>query len=174
MKYSDLGLRKKDNVKIVKIGEAEIQVLQYLPIEDKIDLIDIALQNAKENGIYDEMKLDMYFNLYLVFMYTNLEFSDEERADLAKLYDELESNGIFLDIIEAIDQDEYNNLIDYLEIMKENNQIYMTSAAALLQSFIQDLPQNAATAAEIVDNFDKEKYKEVVEFAQSANGGRPI
>lgn len=174
MKYSDLGLRKKDNVKTVKIGEAEIQVLQYLPIEDKIDLIDIALQNAKENGIYDEMKLDMYFNLYLVFMYTNLEFSDEERADLAKLYDELESNGIFLDIIEAIDQDEYNNLIDYLEIMKENNQVYMTSAAALLQSFIQDLPQNAATAAEIVDNFDKEKYKEVVEFAQSANGGRPI
>lgn len=174
MKYSDLGLRKKDNVKTVKIGEAEIQVLQYLPIEDKIDLIDIALQNAKENGIYDEMKLDMYFNLYLVFMYTNLEFSDEERADLAKLYDELESNGIFLDIIEAMDQDEYNNLIDYLEIMKENNQVYMTSAAALLQSFIQDLPQNAATAAEIVDNFDKEKYKEVVEFAQSANGGRPI
>lgn len=174
MKYSDLGLRKKDNVKTIKIGEAEIQVLQYLPIEDKIDLIDIALQNAKENGIYDEMKLDMYFNLYLVFMYTNLEFSDEERADLAKLYDELESNGIFLDIIEAMDQDEYNNLIDYLEIMKENNQIYMTSAAALLQSFIQDLPQNAATAAEIVDNFDKEKYKEVVEFAQSANGGRPI
>ena len=107
-------------------------------------------------------------------MYTNLEFSDEERADLTKLYDELESNGIFLDIIEAMDQDEYNNLIDYLEIMKENNQVYMTSAAALLQSFIQDLPQNAATAAEIVDNFDKEKYKEVVEFAQSANGGRPI
>lgn len=174
MKYSDLGLRKKDSVKTVKIGEAEIQVLQYLPIEDKIDLIDIALQNAKENGIYDEMKLDMYFNLYLVFMYTNLEFSDEERADLAKLYDELESNGVFLDIIEAMDQDEYNNLIDYLEIMKENNWVYMTSAAALLQSFIQDLPQNAATAAEIVDNFDKEKYKEVVEFAQSANGGRPI
>lgn len=174
MKYSELNLSRKNEIKTIKIGEAEIQVLQYLPIEDKIDLIDIALQNAKENGIYDEMKLDMYFNLYLVFMYTNLEFSDEERADLAKLYDELESNGIFLDIIEAMDQDEYNNLIDYLEIMKENNQVYMTSAAALLQSFIQDLPQNAATAAEIVDNFDKEKYKEVVEFAQSANGGRPI
>ena len=174
MKYSELNLSRKNEIKTIKIGEAEIQVLQYLPIEDKIDLIDIALQNAKENGIYDEMKLDMYFNLYLVFMYTNLEFSDEERADLTKLYDELESNGIFLDIIEAMDQDEYNNLIDYLEIMKENNQVYMTSAAALLQSFIQDLPQNAATAAEIVDNFDKEKYKEVVEFAQSANGGRPI
>lgn len=174
MKYSELNLSQNTDVNFVKIGDTEIEVLQYLPIEDKIDLIDIALQNAKENGIYDEMKLDMYFNLYLVFMYTNLEFSDEERADLAKLYDELESNGVFLDIIEAMDQDEYNNLIDYLEIMKENNQVYMTSAAALLQSFIQDLPQNAATAAEIVDNFDKEKYKEVVEFAQSANGGRPI
>ncbi|MBR3673899.1 MAG: hypothetical protein IKN65_06445 [Clostridia bacterium] len=103
MKYSELNLSQNTDVNFVKIGDTEIEVLQYLPIEDKIDLIDIALQNAKENGIYDEMKLDMYFNLYLVFMYTNLEFSDEERADLAKLYDELESNGVFLDIIEAMD-----------------------------------------------------------------------
>lgn len=174
MKYSDLNLKRKDEIKTLLIGETEIQVLQYLPVEDKIDLIDIALQNAKEDGIYNEIKLDMYFNLYLVFMYTNLEFSDEERADLAKLYDELESNDILSKVIAAMDESEYHNLVDYLRLIKLDNQRFYSSAAALLQSFIQDLPKNAQAAKDIVDNFDKEKYKEVVQFAQYANGNRPL
>ena len=58
--------------------------------------------------------------------------------------------------------------------MQEANENYRHSAAALLQTFIQDMPKNAAAAAEIVNNFDKEKYKNVVDFAKSANGNRPI
>lgn len=174
MKYFDLKLKINKNYNMAKIGNTEIEVLQYLPIEDKIDLIQIALQKSKENGIYNEMKLDMYFNLYLIYMYTNLEFTDEEKADEFKLYNELESNNIIISVIGAMEEHEYDNLIEYLKIMKKNNEKYMNSAAALIQTLIQDMPRNAAAAAEIVDNFDKEKYQNVIDFARSANGNRDI
>ena len=175
MKYSDLNLRVNKETAIIKINDnTEIEVLQYLPIEDKIDLIQIALQKSLENGIYNEVKLDMYFNLYIVYMYSNLEFTDEEKEDEFKLYNELQSNNIIAHVIAGMDEGEYDCLLDYLKTMQEANEMYRSSAAALLQSFIQDMPKNAAAAAEIVDNFDKEKYKNVIDFAKSANGNRPV
>lgn len=175
MKYSDLNLKINTETTVVKINDnTEIEVLQYLPVEDKIDLIQIALQKSLENGIYNEIKLDMYFNLYIVYMYSNLEFTDEEKEDEFKLYNELQSNDIIVHVIAGMDEGEYDCLLDYLKSMQENNESYKKSAAALFQTFIQDMPKNAAAAAEIVDNFDKEKYKNVIDFAKSANGNRPI
>ena len=175
MKYSDLNLKINTETTVIKINDnTEIEVLQYLPVEDKIDLIQIALQKSLENGIYNEIKLDMYFNLYIVYMYSNLEFTDEEKEDEFKLYNELQSNDIIAHVIAGMDEGEYDCLLDYLKSMQENNESYKKSAAALFQTFIQDMPKNAAAAAEIVDNFDKEKYKNVIDFAKSANGNRPI
>lgn len=174
MNYSDLKLKINQKTNATIINDKEIEVLQYLPIEDKIDLIQIALYKSREGGIYNEMKLDVYFNLYLVYMYTNLEFTDEEKEDEFKLYNELQSNNVFINVIGAMEEDEYDALLNYLMEMKSNNISYSHSAAALLQTVIQDLPKNAATAAEIVDNFDKEKFENVVNFAKAANGQREI
>ena len=175
MKYSDLKLKIKTETSIVKINDnTEIEVLQYLPIEDKIDLIQIALQKSLENGIYNEIKLDMYFNLYIVYMYSNLEFTDEEKEDEFKLYNELQSNDIIVHVIAGMEDGEYDCLLDYLKSIQEANEVYRTSVAALLQSVIQDLPKNAAAAAEIVDSFDPKKYQNVVDFAKAANGQRNI
>lgn len=172
MKYSDLNLSINNDTVTTQTPFGDIEVRKYLPVEDKIDLIEIALQKSEENGIYNEMKLAMYFNLYIVYMYTDLEFTDEEKADEYKLYNELESNNIIISVLGALD--EYEELFHYLNIMKDIKMRYKTSAAAMVQTFVQDMPRNAAAMSEIVDNFDKEKYKEVVEFAKYANGGRPI
>lgn len=172
MKYTDLKLSINNEYNIVQFEGLQIKILQYLPIEDKIDLIEIALQRSEENGIYNEMKLDMYFHLYMVYMYTDLEFSEEEKQNEIKLYNELCSNRVIQTVIHAVD--EYNELFDYLNIMKESNFKYKNSVSALLQTFIQDMPKNAEAAAKIVDSFDKEKYKEVIDFAKYANGDRSI
>ena len=65
-------------------------------------------------------------------------------------------------------------LFHYLDIIKNNFIQYRMSIAGILNTFIQDMPKNAEAMSEIVDNFDKEKYKEVIDFARYANGGRPI
>lgn len=174
MNYSQLNLKINNKKNTFKIQDQWVEVAQYLPIKDKVDLIDIALQRAETTTGYNELLLEMFFNLNIVFMYTNLEFSAEELDDLEKLYDELESNGVILDVIGAMEDDEYNCLLDNLELMKENNLRFKGSTSALLQSIIADLPKNAEAAAEIVNNFDPEKYQAVLDFAKAANGGRPI
>lgn len=160
--------------KTVKLNSLEVKVLQYLPISDKIDIIQIALQKSEENGIYNELLLDMYFHLHIIFCYTDLEFSEEDLSDLMALYDRLESHGFINEIMNAMDKNEYGNLVDYLEMMKKNKLKYQNTAAAVIRGIIQDLPKNAAAAKEIIDQFDPNKYPEVLNFAKAANGGRDI
>ena len=131
----------------VKIGEPlEVNVKKYLPISDKIDLIQIALQKAEEDGIYNEMKLDMYFHLNIIYLYTDIEFTDEDKEDEMALYDILESNDIINEILGVLEDDEYNVLKEYLIEMKNESLQYKNTAAAVLTRIIQDLPKNAAAA----------------------------
>ena len=174
MLYKDLNLKVKDQIETISIQGQDINILQYLPVRDKNDLVQIALQNSRENGVINEIKLEIYFNIYIVYFYTDLIFSDEEKADPGQLYDELQSNGILTRILGAMNQDEYNNLVDYLERMRAAQDTYETSAAGIIKMFVQDLPKNATEAAELLKNVDLSKYEQVNRFAEAANGGRPI
>lgn len=174
MLYKDLGLKMNDQTKTISIKGQNINILQYLPIRDKKDLIEIALQESKENGIVNDIKLEVLFNMYIVFFYTDLYFSDEEKDDIYQLYDELESNGILTRILGAINDDEYKYLIGYLDTVKETRESYDKSAAGVIKMFIQDLPRNATAAADLLKDVDLSKFEQVNKFAEAANGGRPI
>ena len=118
--------------------------------------------------------MDMYFHLYLVYLYTNLTFTEKQREDEFKLYDTLKSNGLMDAVITAIPEEEYKMLYDYLVEESQKRMKAMRSAVGLIQSIINDLPAQAQAAADIVNSFDKEKYQNVVDFAKAANGGREI
>lgn len=172
--FANMKLKTSLDTNICKYKDTEIEVLQYLPIDDKYDLVMITLQKSYEDGIYNAMKVDMYFHLYIVYLYTNINFSEKQKEDETKLYDTLKSNGLLDAIIDTMDEDEYNELYRYTEdimrdLLKKNR-----SVTALISKFIDDLPKNAEAAQRIVDNFDKEKYQEVINFAKAANGGRPV
>ena len=77
--YANLKLKTKYEIKTFNFNNTEIEVKQYLPIEDKYDLVMITLQKAEENGIYNALKLDMYIHLHLVYMYTNLSFIEKQK-----------------------------------------------------------------------------------------------
>ena len=172
--YANLKLKTKDEIKTFNFNNTEIEVKQYLPIEDKYDLVMITLQKAEENGIYNALKLDMYFHLHLVYMYTNLSFTEKQKENEMKIYDTLESNGFIDKMIEIIPEEEYNALFTFMDEIMLNTLNYTNTAGAVIQSIINDLPKNAKIAKDIVDSFDKEKYHQVIEFAKAANGNRPI
>lgn len=175
MNYKDLNLHTDNDMYFIEVQGKKINIKKYLPINDKKDLIEITLQKAEQaDGTYNEILIDMYFNLHLVYLYTDIVFTDEDREDEMKLYDELESSGLLERILDKIPDEEYNTLMDYLKAMRKEISSYKHSAAAMVQKLIVDLPKNAEAAAKIVQNFNPEKYKEVVDFAQHANGDRPI
>ena len=175
MKYSDLNLSIYDNTVNISITpDCDINVLMYLPIEDKNDIIHLALQNSEENGTYNLLKLKMYFEMYIMYLYTDMEFTLEEKGDPVALYDILKSTGIIESVIDAIPGSEYTYLKSMLEETMKMKLKHRNTIAAVLNSFIENLPKNAEEAMDIVNKFNPEDFQQVLAFAKAANGGREI
>ena len=107
-------------------------------------------------------------------MYTNISFTEKQREDEFKLYDTLKSNGFYEKFFQVINEDEYNELFEQLNAIKNASFKNKRSVAGLVSGLIDDLPANAEAAAKIVESFDPNQFKAVVDFARYANGGRDI
>ncbi len=172
--YANMKLKPVTSTHKFEWNGNEIEVLDYLPIEDKYDLIMITLQNLLENGYYNPIKIDEFFHLHLIYMYTNINFTEKQKEDEHKLYDSLKSNGLIDAFIEQMNEFDYSELFNMLDDTKRELTNYKRSTSALIQSLVVDLPKQAEAAKQIVDSFDAEKYQNVINFAKAANGGRDI
>ena len=174
LNYKDLNISKKNILKTFKWGEQEVEILSYLPIEDTYSVVMITLQKSFENGYYNPIKLDMFYHLNLVYVYTNIVFSDEDRADESKLYDELVSSGFMAEFLNNLDERAYAEMQEDIENIAKMDMENRKSIGVAATRFIEDLPANVEKMKEIVDSFDPKEYQAVLDFAKAANGGRPI
>ena len=172
--YANMKLKTNTTVNTFEFCGQKIEVLKYLPAADKYDLLMITLQKSLEGNIYNEFKLNLFFELNLVYMYTNISFTEKQREDEFKLYDTLRSNGFFELFYEALDDKEYEELFDQIAELKTTMEKSKNSVAGVIANIIEDLPANAEAAAKIVENFDPSQFQAVVDFARYANGGRDI
>lgn len=175
MKFNDLQISIKDFKSVITIGDKEVEVKQYIPIEQKINLIQIALQQSgDENGFINDILFDAYFNLYVVFFYSNLEFTDDQKENALNTYDILQSNGLIGEIEAGIPKHEFDELLEFAGTYLEETRKYRVSTVAVINSIINQLPQQMEQVGEIINNFDPTKYQAVIDFATAANGGRNI
>ena len=172
--YANMKLKMNTDVNTFDFCGQKVEVLKYLPAQDKYDLLMITLQKSLENGIYNDFKLNFYFELNLVYMYTNISFTEKQREDEFKIYNNLKSNGFFELFYQALDENEYNELFTQLNTIRKEKTKENRSITSIINKFINDLPSNAEAAAKIVENFNPEQFKNVMEFAKYANGGRDI
>lgn len=172
--YTNLKLKLNNEIKEIEFNGQKIEVLQYLPIEEKYSLVNITLQKAREGAIFNPIKLDVYFHLNLIYLYTNINFTDKQREDEFKLYDLLLSSGLLDQIIEAIPSEEYDYICEQIDNLEEDLLNFDNTLASLVRNIIENLPLQAEEMQKIVDNFDQEKFQNVLNFAKAANGGREI
>ena len=172
--YANMKLKTNTTVNTFQFCGQKIEVLNYLPAADKYDLLMITLQKSLEGNIYNEFKLNLFFELNLVYMYTNISFTEKQREDEFKLYDTLKSNGFFELFYETMNEDEYNDLFEQITALKTTMEKSRGSVAGIIANLIEDLPANAEAAAKILESFDPQQFKEVIDFARYANGGRDI
>lgn len=166
MKFSDI---EKVNVELIeiKLGAETFHVTPYLSISNKYDIVMDTLAEAEEpDGFINEVKLDMFLHLNLVYQYTDIEFAEEDKQNPYELYDVLETTGIITNVVGAIGE-EYQIILDYL--LKSQNKIiaFNNSVTGAFKSLVHMLPEGAAAMQEIMDNFDPEKYNEVMNFASA-------
>lgn len=173
LNYKDIKV-EKSKYKTINFNGIDIKVYQYIMAQDMLDLINSVLQKSKENGYFSPFKVDLYTHLNIVYLVTDITFSQEDREDELALYDQLESSGLMQMIINALPANYYQSILSFVEETINRIQDYNKTTAAVLNALIQDLPQNAEAAMNFVNSFDPNKYEAVKKFAEAANGGRDI
>lgn len=134
-----LKLTPKENVHTITWNEQEIEVKQYISIEDKLNMISEVLNAAAdENKFYNPGKIDMFFALKTIDYYTNISITDKQKENPVKLYDNFISSGFYTDVFHAIPEDEIGYV--YKVMMETVDQIYKynNSAYGILDAMNND------------------------------------
>lgn len=139
IEFKSLNLKRNDSIRVIKINDNEIEVKQYLPIEDKIDLVQIALQQAETDFGYNAMLVDVYFYLYIVYFYSNIKFTDEEKEQPLELFDILSSNGVISAVAAAIPSEEFEDIKEYIDTQLEMSSKFKSSSLYLFNIVIDKI-----------------------------------
>ena len=172
--FNDMKLILNKSLKIIKINGIDVAVKQYLPAEDKNAILEIAMQQADQGTILNTFNLDAIFHVYLVLKYTDINFSDEDKQDILKLYDILDSNNVIDAVVAAIPAEEYNTLRDNLLEMTEHYLTYRNSARALVEQFSFFAPNAFEKMKDISKEIDIDKLQQIVQLADKTGMNNKI
>ena len=138
--FSKLKCKINDTEVPIQIGEEIIMIKQYLPIQDKLQLIGRVVELAHEQdcNFSNPVKSAVIRDLEVVFAYTNLSFTDKQKEDFPKLYDQLFSSGVLAKILAAIPETEYNAITKGLTDSLEGIYKYQNSVLGLLDAIGTD------------------------------------
>ena len=149
--FSKLNIKKVNNkVKNIQFNDIEIEVKQYLPIQDKLTIIGNAINNAADgNRFVNPAKLDMYTTLEVLYAYADISFTEKQREDSAKLYDLVISSGLVDEIYKAIPEQELNTI--YTNVMRVAESMYaqMNSVYGIMENIAQDYANTSMEATDI-------------------------
>ena len=148
--FTKLGLKKIEDTKNITICDQVIEVKQYLPISDKINIITNVIENsADDNNFANPVKVEVFANLEIIYAYTNISFTDKQKGDPTKLYDLLEENGIIAEVIAAIPENEYALLLGWIDETIEAFYTYRNSVMGIMEQISADYSNLSLDATEI-------------------------
>ena len=134
--FSKLNKIKSIPAIIKTFNEQEIEIKQYLPLEDKVTLMGdvIAQAGNREEGFFNIVKLETYFRIEIIRAYTNISFTEKQLDDTTKLYDAIVLNDIWAFVEDNIPDSELDYIWDnILELAREITN-YNHSALGILKT----------------------------------------
>ena len=170
--FSKLKCKVNEEIKTISFNDETIEVKQYLPVQDKLSLIGrvIELAHDQDHNYSNPVKADVFRDLEMVFNYTNISFTDKQKEDIPKLYDQLVSSGLMDAIMKAIPEEErsdisigvydsiesvykyQNSVLGVLDAIKADYGDMNINIDKMIEAF-KDSPENLGTLREVLDNF---------------------
>ncbi len=133
LSFTKLGLAHNKAVNTINYNGQDIEIKQYLPVNDKLALISNVINlSADENNFANPVKVSVYAVLEIIETYTNISFTEKQKEDPCKLYDLLVGNGLSTKIMEAIPQVELAELLTGIEDSIEAVYKYRNSVMGIL------------------------------------------
>ena len=145
-----LGLKVNQDVKNIEFNEQIIEVKQYLPINEKLELISSVINSAAdENNFSNPVKENVFLTLEILYHYTNINFTDKQKEDPVKLYDLVVSSGLVNKVTDLIPEEELDEVINGVAQSVKAIYTYRNSALGILESISQDYSALNLDATEI-------------------------
>lgn len=137
--FSKLGVKVNQEVKTITWNDQTIEVKQYLPVNNKLELISRVINlSADENNFANPVKVDIYFAIEVVDAYTNISFTEKQKEDVCKLFDNITSSGLLAVIRDAIPEEEYGYLYHDINACVSAVYSYKNSVMGILENITTD------------------------------------
>ena len=134
-----LNLKVDESIKTLKFNEQDIEIKQYLSVNDKLELISTVInESADDLKFYNVGKLEIFKTIEIIKHYTNINFTDKQLEDVPKLYDLLVSSGLADEIINCIPEIETSWLDDVLMDTVNSIYKYQNSVFGILDAVTTD------------------------------------
>jgi len=171
--------------KVIKINEIDVEVKEYLSINEKGNFINEVIEYCfDEDGLYSSFKKDLFFDYCLVKYFTNL-FDNEEfginedgskYVNISERYDLImrPDFGIFNAIYFELPQEEISMLSEQinLEINEFKKRLESQNTFnSVIKSFLGEITEQMPNLIDTVKNFDPSKLKELQNLMEFANKG---
>ena len=134
-----LGLKVNQDIKTIEFNEQIIEVKQYLPVNEKLELISNVINSSHDdNNFANPVKVSIFTTLEIMYAYTNINFTDKQKEDPTKLYDTLMSSGLVSEVINAIPEAEYHEILCGVSDSIDAVYTYRNSVMGILDTISQD------------------------------------
>ena len=162
--FTKLGLSKNQDIKTIIWNEQSIEVKQYLSINDKLNLISNVINYAHDGNknFSNPIQVRVYTGLEVLYAYTNINFTEKQKEDTAKLYDLVKGSGLLDTVIENIPEKEYNNVINGIEDSIDAIYSYQNSILGILDTLKTDYSNLDFDASTIQEKLADPKNMELL------------
>ena len=150
--FAKFGLKIDQSVKKVVFNEQEFEVKQYLPLEDKLELIsEIVNQSIDDNNFVNPARVELFTVIEIVKNYTNIVFTEKQLENSLKLYDLIVSSGLGKVIRENMCSDEFDFITVTVDATIAEIYEYKNSVLGILENIQADYGDLKFEASEIYD-----------------------
>ena len=138
--FTKLGLTKNSDVSIVEWNGQQIEVKDYLPMSEKLELVSTIINNSiDDNGYYNPMRVYINTIIEVILTYTNISVTEKQKEDIVKLYDLFVSSGLSSKIIgETINPYEYQQIQKWIYETINSIYNYKNSVMGILDTISTD------------------------------------
>ena len=155
--FNKLKLTLNNITKTFNWNENIIEVKQYLPVNEKLDLIENTLKNSiDENGFINPAKQEIFFYLELVYHYTNVTFTETQKEKPDKLFDLLNYTKFIDKAVALIPEDEFHELFSFSERVGKYFEKSLTSLSSIFNNFNAKSAVQIPQIKEFLDSINKE------------------
>ena len=161
--FNKLGLKKTEEIEVIEWNEQKIEVKQYLPIEDKLDMIaNIINQSADYNGYYNPARIYIFTILEMIDYYTNISLTEKQKADVFKTFDLFVNSGLSAAIFDKINPYEYNQIKSWVHELINSIYAYKNSVVGIMDTIKEDFNLMDLDASKIAQNLGNKENMELL------------